>query len=164
MPWSLRANISFLSVLMMDARLLYKNYRGSMFSLLTWTSYSQLSSDLLDNTYDSTLWCSRKSSRPGKGAVDSHLFKTGIHRVTTFRKRECKDGTLTNPAYPGSCCVCLAKSKRFWSQCRTMTGKGVFISDVDKQRGCFEQHPCAAHGHLDIMSPSDQITVTLFMA
>jgi hypothetical protein len=109
--WSLRVNLSILSMIIVDS---WKAYSGMTFRNWEYNDnaqtedqkefYGHLAAELIDNTYDTV--GTRRS--PGKNSAICQVVGVprageGPHLTPTRRKRKDKDGKETNHSFQGHC-------------------------------------------------------------
>lgn len=144
----MRVNTSLLTMTIVDAWLLYKQSCGANFCMKPWSFYNELDTGLLENRYDRT--CLR-SFEVEKAITNSHMaVGTGIHLSLTGRKRKRNDRSSTNISYQGRCCACggndsAKKSPFYCSEYFSLSGKDVYICNVDTGRQCFAHHLSSKH-------------------
>jgi hypothetical protein len=158
--WSIRVNLSILGMIMVDC--------WKVWSQITVTGpeglskpaetqkefYSQLATELIDNTFD---YVAPRNN--GVAATDNHAelidrrtnlprSGTAIHLTPTKRKRKKKDGSWTQNTFQARCHICRSKTIYQCSRCKDESD-GIdegWLCHTAKGKRCFLDHLSEKHG------------------
>jgi hypothetical protein len=152
--WSLRVNLTILSMIFVDTWRLYSqlSFVGQNSAESQKEFYGRLAAELIDNTYD-IVGGGRRSinsgtivgddtdrQSPPKCGIDAHLTPTKL-------KRKDRDGNCTPYGRQGRCRVCKEKTTYHCSMCREdpdITDLG-WICHTKKGKTCFPTHLAECH-------------------
>lgn len=147
--WSVRVNTTLLSVVVVDAWLLYKYAFGPRLCMSQSTFYETLAEELIENKYDVVSCRSAYAPESDQESDTEMVAGIGTHLAVTNKKRKLSDGSVTNAALQGRCRVCkVSKSKFLCSTCRDNGVGDIYICHVSTKRCCFSTHLREKH-HLE---------------
>jgi hypothetical protein len=150
--WSFRVNFSLLDMIVVDSWMVYRGAVGDGHGLFQNDFYVQLTTKLLENSWDGSSLRERTSQREmGEGGADRPRSGLAAHLIPTKRKRKNKAGETLPYALFSNCCECKRKKSRYLcSVCYDIDGFMclVFLCNSSTGRSCFEKH--VQHTHLDL--------------
>jgi hypothetical protein len=149
--WSLRVNLSLLSMILVDTWKVWSMITLKMSGEPVETQkqfYGRLATELIDNCFDrATDNRRRQQSSPTDCELIDHRTNlprsgTSIHLTPTKRKRKNKDGDFTSYTFQGRCMVCKQKTRFQCSRCKdeaTDKDEGWLCHTVNGKM-CFVEH------------------------
>lgn len=145
--WSMRLNLSFLGMCVVDAWMLYFGARGATATLSQRQFYEDLASQLIANSFGTIGLRERGASKSRVDAERAPLrYGVGVHLTPTLTRRHGASAARADHRAQPLCCVCKRfKSSLVCSGCRKEGEQELISCGPKSGRLCLDQHLREVH-------------------